>query len=272
MNILPLSDLHLEFLWNYPTREISKILRPTTNYLKVRQDITAVVLAGDISSNLETAKGQEILEHCLKSLLSHVKYVIYVSGNHEYYNSSIKWVDEYLSLLDEKTDNLHILQQDMTVIDGVRFIGAPLWFIHEKLNVLHWRGMNDSRQIEDPLRDLERLGRLQALYLVDALRSSPEENNIVVSHFLPSSKSTPYRFRNSTLNRFFVNPLPFQLIDKTNELENKRMTWIHGHTHDSSDYVYHFNPRKGIRVVCNPLGYPGIEENPEFRPDLVVNI
>jgi hypothetical protein len=27
--------------------------------------------------------------------------------------------------------------------------------------------------------------------------------------------------------------------------------WVHGHVHDEWDYV-----EAGIRVVCNPLGYP----------------
>ncbi len=53
----------------------------------------------------------------------------------------------------------------------------------------------------------------------------------------------------------------------------KAVLWIHGHTHDSFDYVHN-----GTRVVCNPRGYcefagNGIEcENRQFDPDKTVAI
>jgi hypothetical protein len=46
--------------------------------------------------------------------------------------------------------------------------------------------------------------------------------------------------------------------------------WIHGHTHDSSDYELN-----GTRVICNPRGYckaGKAPENTEFNPGLVVQI
>ena len=44
---------------------------------------------------------------------------------------------------------------------------------------------------------------------------------------------------------------------------------MHGHTHDSFDYVV-----RGTRVVCNPRGYAkdGVNENPAFDPEFVVEI
>jgi UDP-2,3-diacylglucosamine pyrophosphatase LpxH len=44
--------------------------------------------------------------------------------------------------------------------------------------------------------------------------------------------------------------------------------WIHGHTHFSAD---HISPCV-TRVVCNPGGYAGIEENKNIDPMLVINI
>ena len=42
--------------------------------------------------------------------------------------------------------------------------------------------------------------------------------------------------------------------------------WIHGHTHDSFDYVVN-----GTRVLCNPRGYAknGANENPLFDANLI---
>ena len=45
--------------------------------------------------------------------------------------------------------------------------------------------------------------------------------------------------------------------------------WIHGHTHDSSDYVLN-----GTRVVCNPRGYVrnGVTENRRFDANFLVEV
>ena len=43
--------------------------------------------------------------------------------------------------------------------------------------------------------------------------------------------------------------------------------WIHGHMHNSSDYV-----ERGTRVICNPRGYLPFEPNPEFDPSLIVEV
>jgi hypothetical protein len=45
--------------------------------------------------------------------------------------------------------------------------------------------------------------------------------------------------------------------------------WVHGHTHDSFDYVVN-----GTRVLCNPRGYAkdGVNENVRFDPDLLVEV
>jgi hypothetical protein len=43
--------------------------------------------------------------------------------------------------------------------------------------------------------------------------------------------------------------------------------WIHGHTHESCDYV-----ENGTRVVCNPRGYLPMEANPGFQPDFIVEV
>jgi methylphosphotriester-DNA--protein-cysteine methyltransferase len=44
---------------------------------------------------------------------------------------------------------------------------------------------------------------------------------------------------------------------------------VHGHTHDSFDYVVN-----GTRVLCNPRGYAkdGVNENVRFDPDLLVEV
>jgi predicted phosphodiesterase len=37
------------------------------------------------------------------------------------------------------------------------------------------------------------------------------------------------------------------------------LVWCHGHTHEAADKIV-----EGVRVVCNPRGYPG--ENKNWAP------
>jgi Icc-related predicted phosphoesterase len=85
---------------------------------------------------------------------------------------------------------------------------------------------------------------------------------VVVTHHAPSRRSVHPRFDGSPLNACFVS-------DLEHLLDGRACLWIHGHTHDSFDYVV-----GGTRVVCNPRGYAknGVDENPRFDADFCVNI
>jgi Icc-related predicted phosphoesterase len=48
---------------------------------------------------------------------------------------------------------------------------------------------------------------------------------------------------------------------------NRAPLWVHGHMHESYDYEVY-----GSRVVCNPRGYAPNALNPDFKPDLVMEI
>jgi hypothetical protein len=71
------------------------------------------------------------------------------------------------------------------------------------------------------------------------------------------------RFADSLLNASFVSDAK-HLIDGS-----RARLWIHGHTHDSFDYVLN-----GTRVVCNPRGYArdGVNENRRFDANFSIEI
>ena len=71
-----------------------------------------------------------------------------------------------------------------------------------------------------------------------------QENDVVVTHHLPSTLSIGDQFKTSELNRFFVCDMSNIILDK------KPVLWLHGHTHESCDYVV-----GDTRVICNPYGY-----------------
>jgi len=82
---------------------------------------------------------------------------------------------------------------------------------------------------------------------------------VVVTHHLPHRRSIPERFKGDLLNAAYASDLS-DLIE-----QGQPTLWVHGHTHDSSDY------RVGnTRIMCNPRGYD--DENSRFDPTLVVEI
>lgn len=68
---------------------------------------------------------------------------------------------------------------------------------------------------------------------------------VVVTHFAPSSKSILPKWNGSEVNPYFCP-------DAISKLNHKPKLWLHGHIHDPVDYEV-----DGVRVVANPLGYPG---------------
>ena len=111
-----------------------------------KDNIDVMIVAGD----LQEGNG-------IQSLVPYIQAgqrVVYVTGNHEYYNNTIGRLDEEIK---DHADlaGIDFLQKGAVVIDGVRFIGATLWtnFMlygeHEKWFVKKacQHGMNDYKYI-----------------------------------------------------------------------------------------------------------------------------
>ena len=259
MNIRILSDLHLEFGgWRPP-----------------QGDEDVVVLAGDIH------EGRSGIAWARKYFRD--RPIIYVPGNHEYYGRDI---DELRQGLQEsgRTHDVHVLDADEIVIDGVRFLGATLWTdfeldgstpesvgramrnCQEGMTDFHvirrWGGAlrpEDTREIHQAQRDwLQR-----ALAGCTSFRegfAGPTGPTIVVTHHAPCARSIAKQFASDTLNAAFAS-------DLSDLMGPQVALWIHGHMHNSSDYI-----ERGTRVICNPRGYFPHGLNPDFNPMSVVEL
>jgi hypothetical protein len=86
------------------------------------------------------------------------------------------------------------------------------------------------------------------------------ESTVVVTHHLPHRRNSHPKYNGSDLNPSFASDLS-DLMGPPVSL------WIHGHTHESFDYVVN-----GPRVVCNPRGYVPMESNPAFDPVLTIDV
>ena len=228
-----------------------------------------VVLAGDI------ARPQEAI-YWAKAL---AKPVIYVPGNHEFYGGSITATVRELKQLCVGSD-IHVLDNDSTEIGGVRFLGTTLWTDFLLFGDGEERELA-QREATRLIRDFSRIRMEEASpklftpsdcallfnrhanWLEARLAEPFQGTTVVVTHHAPSPQSIYPRFAGSPLNACFVS-------DAARLLDGERAAlWIHGHTHDSFDYVLN-----GTRVVCNPRGYAknGVNENSQFKPELVLEV
>lgn len=232
-------------------------------------DADVVILAGDIARPKEAVSWA----------LGFARPVLYVAGNHEFYGGSIAGASEELKKLCTGT-NVQVLDKDQLIIEGVRFLGTTLWtdFMlwsdseERSLAMLEaQRFMRDFSRIQvgGPVPrlftpdDCAALCRADAQWLESRLSEPHAGPTVVITHHAPSRQSIHSRFAGSPLNGCFVSDLQ-HLVDG-----QRAQLWVHGHTHDSFDYMLH-----GTRVVCNPRGYSkdGVNENPLFDSNFVVQI
>jgi predicted phosphohydrolase len=205
-------------------------------------------------------------------------HVIYIMGNHEYYHS-----DFATALVDMRRklaylSNLYILEREIRVIGDVTFIGGTLWTDmnnSDSLTLYHMRTMmNDFRVIQNSTTPVHfktqagefktRVGKFmpedavaehvkmkEYIQVVTAMMGKHPNKYVVVGHHAPSRRSTHEMYAHDTImNGGYSSDLD-EFIAERPEIK----LWTHGHTHHEFDYMI-----GETRVVCNPRGYAGYEE------------
>jgi predicted phosphodiesterase len=232
-------------------------------------DADIVILAGDITRPREAVAWAQ----------GFAKPVLYVLGNHEFYGGSIDGTREEMRRLCADS-NVHLLDASEIVMGNVRFLGATLW---TDFNLFDDAEANRKTKLEARhlVRDFSRIKMQQsaeaaftpedssalfaqhAAWLDQRLRVAHPGPTVVITHHAPTRHSIHPRFEGSPLNPCFVSDAQ-HLMDGT-----RVQLWIHGHTHDSFDYVVN-----GTRVVCNPRGYAknGVIENARFDPNFIIEV
>ncbi|HEY9209974.1 MAG TPA: metallophosphoesterase [Methylotenera sp.] len=259
MKIHVLSDLHIEF--------------SAYNIQVLNADV--IVLAGDIGVGI---KG---IEYAMQLLEITKSKILYVMGNHEAYHHNIDTIRRTLRQLCspekafEVEQRLFFLDCDEIVIDDVRFLGTTMWTDFRLFGeakrfecLAEARWLNDFRIIRcgngDVFRprDSVELHEQSLEWLTRKLDKPFNGKTVVITHHLPSFESVVERYKDDLLSACFASNL--------DHLFGKMDLWIHGHTHDSLDYV-----KNGTKVICNPRGYSQYEgdvENYSFDPKLVIEI
>lgn len=245
MRIRVLSDLHLEVRAFDPP--------------KVAADV--VVLAGDIANGIE---GIEWARRTFDSP------VLYVPGNHEYYDGDIEAVRDALRNAAARyaDGQVRLLDTETLSLAGIRFLGCTLWSDYSLLEpderpasmarmqryVPDYRVIGRYGRKFQPEDSAELCSRHRA-WLKARLEEDCPQPTVVVTHFVPHRGSIAPQYENDIANPVFIVPL--------DELMGHAAAWIHGHTHTAFDY-----DAAGTRIVCNPRGYP--REDTGFDPAKVI--
>lgn len=246
MKVQVFSDLHLDVM---PIKKIAIV-----------DGIDAVIVAGDTCEGAVKA-----FEH-LRRIVPMPIPILMVLGNHEYYR---RFVPDELALARSRAAafNVHLMECDTVVVNGVRFAGATLWTDYQIFGDANQMaamnacaaGMNDHRRIGWQKQPWQRFRPQEAAllhhrsksYLEATLSTGFDGPTVVITHTAVHWNSILPRYRTDPVTAAFVS-------DMSATIKAFRPTlWVHGHVHNSCDY------RVGeTRIVCNSHGYG--PENPDF--------
>jgi Icc-related predicted phosphoesterase len=262
MKIKVVSDIHLEFgcgkSFSFPDEADADIL----------------VVAGDVAP----------IKMCLSEFIWFLdnasalyRKVIFVAGNHEFYNNSYEdTIDQIYNVID-MYHNVHFLNNNHVVTNDVVFIGSTLWTDYNNLSptALYYaqNNLNDHRVIsygkhgKFTTRDAADLNVSARHFLNCVLKEFNDKRCVVVTHHLPDMICIDDRYLahgsyiNQQLNYAFANTHMQDMI-----LDYNPVLWVHGHTHDSVDIML-----GDTRIVCNPVGYMH-DLNQNFDNDMVIEV
>lgn len=258
MRIALFSDIHLEIAdWHYESIE----------------DADVVVLAGDIS------KGLEGIAWAQKSIADRFpdKVLIYVAGNHEYYDSNFSLLSQF-HVMTNSHSKLQFLENQVFVHKDVRFLGTTLWSDFslygveaiESCMAAASRYLMDFRKIESTEgllllpSDLPALHQKAVQWLDHELSKPFDGKTVVITHFAPHRRCIAPQYQGDLLTPYFVNDLSW-MMQKHNV-----HVWCFGHTHHNVDFI----GEGGCRVVSNQVGYPTerFRNRHNFQSALVIEV
>ncbi len=262
------SDLHLERL----ARRF-----PSETLIRPAPEADLLVLAGDIAAGADG----------VRLFADWPVPVLYVPGNHEFFDADWQRTREELRRAAEGT-RVSLLDGDECRFGGVRWLGCTLWTdyaLDEQLDAGEQmqacaRRMRDHAVIhvgarlfkpEDALAEHRRC----RAWLEASLAQPFDGPTVVITHHAPSARSVHPRFAGHPVNPAYASRLEPLLAGAR--------AWLHGHVHDSFDYLVPGSGGRACRVVANPRGNARrIEqaagaaelefENPAFRPECLIRL
>ena len=227
-----ISDMHVDFP------------QPKTPYDQLEQ---FVIVAGDTSNGLGGTK-------FLQKLKNKGFEVFAVDGNHEHYAN----LSQGRTQSETEDQFYHLIgQHNHMYVGELLIVGFNGWY--PVTDGVAWSSyMNDHRNTTLSVSEVNDLAAEHAWH-VDKLIKDHGGPAIVVTHTAPSEGTLNPHFEGHFSNEWYWNPHMGEVLRAR---ADQILVWNHGHSHAPADRMV-----DGVRVVCNPRGYPG--EVPDWCPQTV---
>lgn len=237
------------------------------------------IVAGDTAGEVSTAVDYFLTD------VEPIMPVLMSLGNHEYVGLTI---DKAIERAKRRASgsNLHILENETLVLDGVRFIGATLWTdcevetgdeielpVELRLDIAKrdlpkyigdYTEIRSSKGDGSSLTPEETIARhkVSRAFIEAELARPFSGKTVVLTHHAPLPRSLDKRFAGNVSNAAYASDLSEVIAN------GKPDYWIHGHIHQHSDY------REGrTRIICNPRGFSSDRRfDNGFDPAMVISI
>lgn len=210
-----------------------------------------LLIAGDWG----TAKNK--YENILREFSKHFCSVVFVTGNHDYYDGSIQEVNDFYTDLSKELKNFHFLNNSSVIIHGVKILGCTLWTDVDNQNPLKILEaafvMNDFTYIKELSSRHENKGVKTMIDMnLKSTKFLKENINddypvLVMTHHAPSSFCIQEKYKDSKYNHFYCSDNLEEVL-----LNENVIGWVHGHLH-AQDTLY-YGERK-LPIFRNARGY-----------------
>ncbi len=235
MRVQLISDVHTEL---HPDREPPE------------RDADLLILAGDIGVFVDK-EWQTYVNTCAKRWDT----VLFIAGNHEYYNSSKDMRTLELMAVnacrENKWENVFFLHNSSVTIQGWQFFGLTGWTTldtyfsghthvdFKRINAVKYQKLNPVTQTQKANYGMQKLKEFLQTH-------DGETPVVIITHFQPVR--WPDDFVDDLTDCFAWRDLPSEL----STLPGYRYirAWCYGHTHRPMDVV-----RDHIRFLSRPQGY-----------------
>ena len=269
------SDLHLQFYKN-PIKNCFEIIKPSAPYLALLGDVVEMY-------------NYKLCFAFLEKVCPKFEKVIYILGNHEYYNSKKRLdmnavLQKLRDFSKQKIPNLTILENESIVLEGVTILGTTLWShiplsdydsvsknindynsIYVKLNSSFSSSENEENEDDDNKTTLltpdytNHLHKKAVLWLYDEITKDENKPIVVFTHHAPLKQGT-------SSNLHVSNGTDSSYSTELSGLFKKNVKlWAFGHTHHKCNFTF-----RDTQVVSNPMGYSNREDTTKYENDFVV--
>ena len=282
MRIALASDVHLEFGPLEINNTDSADVLILSGDICVARDLTDRDMHNLMGEHTKNHRYHSFFETCA----ARFDHVIYIAGNHEHYNGDYATSISHLKSKLGYLKNLHVLEKETITLGDTTFVCGTLWTDMNKEDprtLSSIRGMmndyriitNSSKKVtfksympdpENPDKDFFTFQERDATFcpedtvedhkamlavIREAVAANPAGKFVVVGHHSPSKLSTKPQYQDDVIvNGAYSSDLSELMLDHP-----QIKMWTHGHTHHEFDYMI-----GTCRVVCNPRGYDGYEQ------------